>query len=250
MNKLQKSKNTQYTDNSMNEKKTLRRQEYVWTWFAFLLHRYKRLVPYELYPFLRWYIVLSFLVSFSIATLALNMIFAPPTYHIGENVKKIAKESFTQKIASFFLPQSKCWTCEEPVPFDAFTLAQLIHAADTSITLVDIRSKQEYDAGHIKTAINIPVYTDVTHIVASEVPSSSLSSTFQKIYKANKLLVLYDNSNASSLDEATVSKLSSDHIKAVVLSVGWNEWVHLKNLWVPEKEWNSFIPEDYIELEK
>ena len=157
---------------------------------------------------------------------------------------------------SNFLPKSSntstnianCFTCKPATLYDPYLLSQKIRSKDDSFVIVDLRSREEYMSGHIRTAISIPTYTSLENIEKTERPKADIVYDFAKIHSKN--IVIYGSSSTSSITNSIHDLLSQNHISSIVLSIGWNEWYNFRNAWVPEGQWDSFDPDNYSVLGK
>ncbi len=120
------------------------------------------------------------------------------------------------------------------VYLDPVDLLDLIKNNDKNYILIDIRSKEEFNKGHIKTAVNLT-------------PEALLKKTNDL---RKKTVILYGQTSYSSITKNTVYSLLEKNIKVKVLSVGWNEFFHFRNLWLPEILWNKMRIDQFVELAK
>jgi len=127
--------------------------------------------------------------------------------------------------------------------YDPFNLVEDIQTNNSLVAIIDIRSKTEYEQGHIRNAINIPVYMSLSHLKDSVVSDSVLIAEFSKI-KASSI-VIYGNSASSTIPLAVKNVLAKHNISTQVLSIGWNEWHDFRNIWVPQALWDNFDIDRY-----
>lgn len=119
-----------------------------------------------------------------------------------------------------------------------------IQAGNLSVTLVDLRSAQEYKKEHIKGAINIPAYRDPDSPSYYDV--ERIVTFFQSL-PSTKDIVVYCYSTPC-MTGRKIGKILADHgIYVKHLGIGWNEWRYHWTLWNHEHEWNITTPDDYIE---
>jgi rhodanese-related sulfurtransferase len=111
--------------------------------------------------------------------------------------------------------------------------------------LVDLRSREEYEKGHIVGAINIPAY---------ENPQTPAYDDVDRIVKAfaslpkDKEIIVYCYS-IPCMTGRKIGKILAEHgIYVKHLGIGWNEWRYFWNLWNHDWEWNITNPEDYIAI--
>jgi rhodanese-related sulfurtransferase len=139
-----------------------------------------------------------------------------------------------------------CFTCStESFIYDPFILAQKIGKHDATITIVDVRSAQEFNKGHIRTAINIPSYTSLNAIEDTEVATGELVTSFQSL--SGKQIIIYGSSAGSTIPSSLAAVLQKQNIHVHILGIGWNEWRHMKTIWVPQSAWDTFDVMQYVE---
>ena len=90
-------------------------------------------------------------------------------------------------------------------------LSQWIIQGKNDFTLVDIRSKEEFAKGHIRTAKNIPL------------PVLLKRSTMEREFIDGKMVVLYSNGTSHAAQAWLVLKTAG--IDCYVLEGGYNYWV-------------------------
>jgi len=93
---------------------------------------------------------------------------------------------------------------------DPQILSQWIVEGNTDFILIDIRSFEEFQAGHIKTAVNMPL------------PELIEKETIESL-NSNKLLILYSN-GVSHASQAWVILHSAGKKNVLVLEGGLNYW--------------------------
>lgn len=121
-------------------------------------------------------------------------------------MKKIRIVSLLSLLCAFF----SCYAQDrgfESVSSDAFE--KLI--ADTSVVRLDVRTAEEFEAGHIENAINIDVLKD-------DFEANALS-----ILPVGKVLAVYCRSGRRSKKAAHI--LVKSGYKVIELEQGYNGWV-------------------------
>ena len=113
-------------------------------------------------------------------------------------------------------------------------LRGLIDKKDQNYVLVDLRTKAEYDAEHIITAINIP---------APNLDENQLLAEFNKIPKDKKIIV-YCYSAYCTLGRQVGQFLANNGIYIRDLDAGWSEWRYYWGIWNPGED--SKVGEKYI----
>ncbi len=131
---------------------------------------------------------------------------------------------------------------------DPVVLLGMIKKNNPDYVLIDVRSASEFDQGHIKTAVSVPVYGTQFLRADGSIDKKGLKEAFAKATKDKKQIVLYGQSQYSAYPEVIIEALRLKN--AQVLSVGWNEWMHFKNLWLPESDWNRIDVRDYVQVQE
>jgi len=133
---------------------------------------------------------------------------------------------------------------ENAVLVSPHSLRKRMDKKDTNYILVDLRSPQEYQREHIKTAINIPAYINPDTSAYNEV--ERITQAFQKLPK-DKEIIVYCYS-IPCMTGRKIGKMLADHgVYVKSLGIGWNEWRYFWRLWNHEHEWSLTKVEDYIE---
>lgn len=133
---------------------------------------------------------------------------------------------------------------------DPNQLVQKFDKGDSDFMLIDLRSKEEFDKERIKYAINFPTYS-ITSGQAKNI-EYSVGSLVNELAKKGikKYIVVYGNFSGSQVTKDVVSNLTARGLPAMELSIGWNEWRHFRNLWLPESQWDSFDASRYLEIKE
>lgn len=133
------------------------------------------------------------------------------------------------------------WAKQDQFYYDPI---QIVTYSSTA-TLVDIRRNEEYKAEHIMGAINIPVETKAED--QNEISNKKeVLEAFKKL-DSKKEIVIYGDNSYSSKPIKTAALLTQKGIPVQVMSVGWNEFRHLTNFWLPEHLWNKVLIIDFLE---
>lgn len=147
--------------------------------------------------------IISGLVGGAIAAYVINK--------SNDSVDSRIKNTYEDEIATFVSPT---------------TLRKMIDQKSKNYILVDLRSKPEYDAEHIVTAINIPSVSMTANEIVTE---------FAKLPK-NKQIIVHCYSASCTLGR-TIGKLLAEHGMYVnELDVGWSEWRYHWDLWNPGQD--------------
>jgi rhodanese-related sulfurtransferase len=135
---------------------------------------------------------------------------------------------------------------DQMVKLDPYQLVQKFNKNDSDFMLVDLRSKEVYDKEHIRTAINFPTYSSVNkHVDSIPYDINALVNELAK-KGMKKYIIVYGDFSGSVATKDVVAKLTERGLSAMALSIGWNEWRHFRNLWLPESEWDSFDASRYL----
>lgn len=110
-------------------------------------------------------------------------------------------------------------------------------------TVVDLRSKQEYEKEHVIGSINIPAYSDPDTSAYGDV--DRIVNEFKKLPK-DKDIVVYCYSAPCMTGRKIGEVLTENGIFVKHLGIGWNEWRYHWNSWNHEHEWSQTIVDDYI----
>ena len=93
--------------------------------------------------------------------------------------------------------------------------ADFIELQDSDYTLIDVRTQDEFDLGHIDTAINLDFYSDTFQNDILSLPK-------------NETIVLYCRTNNRSSKTATILK-ENGYRDILVIRGGITEWVKKGN---------------------
>jgi rhodanese-related sulfurtransferase len=115
---------------------------------------------------------------------------------------------------------------ENTVAISPATLRKMIDEKDTSYILVDLRSKEEYNAEHIVGAINVPAVT---------IDEKEILSSFKSLPK-DKQIIVYCYSAYCMLGRQIGQVLANNGINVKDLNVGWSEWKYYWGLWNPGED--------------
>lgn len=123
---------------------------------------------------------------------------------------------------------------------DPYELSKRIDARDQSYTLIDLRDRESFIKEHIKTAVNVP-YVD------NKVDMRNIEDITKKVKEEPVILYSYTSYTQETL-QAAIFFLQRG-IQTKILRVGWNEWRHFSNLWIPEPKWQTVQVDLYVEGE-
>lgn len=132
---------------------------------------------------------------------------------------------------------------ENAVHVSPHSLRKSVDKGDSSYTLVDLRSQEEYEKEHIIGAINIPAYKDKDNSDYGAV--ERIVGAFSEL-PADKSIIVYCYSIPCMTGRKVGKMLAERGIYVKQLGIGWNEWRYFWNLWNHEHEWNATTVSDYI----
>ncbi len=136
---------------------------------------------------------------------------------------------------------------ENAVHVSPHSLRKKIADGKQDFVLVDLRSAEEYEKGHIVSAVNIPAYSDPDHSAYDEV--DRIVSSFEALPKG-KDIVVYCYSIPCMTGRKVGAMLTKHGLYVQHLGIGWNEWRYFWTLWNHEHEWSKTSVDDYVSLGK
>ena len=109
------------------------------------------------------------------------------------------------------------FSCEQinPSEINIISESDFIELQDSDYTLIDVRTQDEFDLGHIDGAINLDFYSD------------SFQNDILSIPK-NETIILYCRTNNRSSKTATILK-ENGYREILVIRGGITEWVKKGN---------------------
>jgi len=169
----------------------------------------------------------SFLVTAGIGIFSFKYFLAVRGFWRESNSSKIMQND------KLLGEKQKLLTAEKSLFLDPLELILWFKEKKENFLLVDIRGEEAYQKGHLLSAVRF----------------KSLES-FKKLPTEGRLLVLYGNFGG----EMTTRKVALDLLKEgydlKILTIGFNEFRHLKAFWVPRDEWDSLTIEELVEGEE
>jgi rhodanese-related sulfurtransferase len=115
---------------------------------------------------------------------------------------------------------------ENKVAVSPATLRKMIDEKDSSFILIDLRSKEEFNAEHIIGAINIPAVT---------MNEDEIILAFKKL-PPEKTAIVHCYSAYCMLGKQVGQVLANQGIEVKDLNIGWSEWKYFWNLWNPGED--------------
>ncbi len=150
--------------------------------------------------------------------------------------KETSKESEQKLIKAFY-------DTENLVSVSPHGMRIKMDAGEFNSVLVDLRSSEEYELGHITGAINIPAYKDKNTPDYGAV--ERILGEFKKLSK-DKEIIMYCYSTACMTSRKIGKLLADNGIYAKHLNIGWNEWKNDWQGWNHQHEWYTTWPYQYI----
>ena len=127
---------------------------------------------------------------------------------------------------------------------DPYTILQGFRKGKQDFLLVDVRSKRDFEKAHIKTAVSFPLYEENGEVKNI---TGSTADEFIRQYRQKNSVVVYAQFSGSQPSKDFAAVLRQAGVQASPLAIGWNEWRHFRNLWVPESQWDEVQVEEFIE---
>ena len=91
----------------------------------------------------------------------------------------------------------------------------------------------------------MPVYgTDLVD-ENGEVDKGRIRKAINDKFGNKDMVIVYGHSQHSSLSSKVADSIGE---RAIPLGIGWNEWAHFKQWWVPENRWNDVDVSSYIQV--
>jgi len=163
-------------------------------------------------------VIIPFVVSF--ITVFLLVYISPNLFKIKKEQTSAPKPKLKELIE-----------LEKYLYIDPMTVIKLIDSSDKKVILVDIRDETSYKKAHIRGAKNYLIDQTKNNL---------------KEFKNKKVIIYGDTSFSISSKEVALFLLEKG-VDARLMSVGWNEFRHFKNFWVPESQWSEIDINKYIQ---
>ncbi len=171
-------------------------------------------------------LVLPFLISFIIGLLAFSFSANYKNQSSKKEIVKILEEKSAPKDKLKELIE-----LEKFIYLDPMVLLQIIDSNTSEAIIIDLRDNPSYQKAHIKGAVTYP--------------KEKLTRELSKLKK--KKIILYSDTAYSLTAKETILTLLNKGFDVRLLSIGWNEFRHFKNLWVPESSWDKIDVNKYIQ---
>jgi rhodanese-related sulfurtransferase len=158
------------------------------------------------------------------------------TYVQGKLTKETVQEREHRLIKEYYDTENK-------VSVSPHGMRLKMDAGEFTAVLVDLRSQEEYEEGHITGAINIPAYKDKNTPDYGAV--ERIVGEFKKIPKEKEIIV-YCYSVACMTSRKIGAMLADQDIFVKHLNIGWNEWRNDWQSFNHQHEWYSTWSYQYI----
>lgn len=111
--------------------------------------------------------------------------------------------------------------------YDPLLLASKLKKGDKDIIVVDIRSKEDYEKGHIVTAVNLPVFGTGLMSESGNLDEARIEKAISEITKEGQIIILYGQNAYSTTPTAIAQLLIDQYPDIKPLAIGFDEWVFL-----------------------
>lgn len=119
----------------------------------------------------------------------------------------------------------------ENLYIEPILLIDILKNKNEQIQLVDTRDIISFKKEHLKSAVNFSSITD-----------------FKKKFINKKLIfIVYGNYSFEKRPIEVAYELIKSGFKVKILTIGYNEFRHLKVFWLPQSQWDKFQPTDFVE---
>lgn len=184
-------------------------------------------------------VIFLFLTGFMISSVLTILVF--------NSILGIVRIGFVMPQFDWFSPQKDFFSVNSKNQIvDPYELLLRLKNHKNDFILIDLRTNQEYQKGHISTAINISGYKSPEDLTFSSDQKKRVKGMFSPLYSKGKQIVLYAQTSYSQTP-SLVANLIGHTGQVSILGIGYNEWAHMKTLWVPEAEWSSINPDDFVQ---
>jgi hypothetical protein len=131
--------------------------------------------------------------------------------------------------------------------FDPIYLINDLNYESQSYILVDTRSPEEFKTGHIKSALNAPLYKDFKSIEQSKTKLSEFRNNILNLNKKNKTVILYGYFSKSQILIDGANYLLNYRIKTQLLSISWYEFKNSPFSWMPGNDMGNTEINKFLE---
>ncbi len=117
----------------------------------------------------------------------------------------------------------------ETEKYDHLLLASKLRKEEDDFVIVDIRSEKDFEAGHIVTAVSIPVYETDLVTEKGDLDGEAVANAFQEVAELKKLVIVYGPNAYAVLPDEIAVLLSKEGVSIKPLAVGFKEWEFLNS---------------------
>lgn len=111
--------------------------------------------------------------------------------------------------------------------YDPLLLSSKLRKKEVGITIIDIRSKEDFDKGHILTALSLPIYGTTLVDKNGDVDEGEIKKLLGTYLKSGELIIVYGQNAYSTIPIDIVALVNDRFPNIKPLAIGWEEWVHL-----------------------
>lgn len=140
-------------------------------------------------------------------------------------------------------PYLEYYTTENAVAVSPHDLRMEMDKWSVDFIIVDLRTAGEYQAEHIRWAINIPGIANDKDATSQE---ARIVAAFEKLPK-DKRIIVHCYTHYCMLAKHVGLMLAKQWIHVHELNIGWNEWRYQWDLWNGEGTSKSVNVMDYLE---
>jgi rhodanese-related sulfurtransferase len=193
------------------------------------------------------FFVIPFLISFIILFASLLAFAAKDPIHVPSLKVKTSIHGVGDILSTLSKLGNHATSLKGQEVFDPYQVKLDLDKGNMFYTLIDIRSPQEFVRGHIRDAINLPAYNSFSDVKNLSLSENTIVKNLRATMPHKKPIVIYGTTRDSQITHDISAILSRNGYEVSTLGVGWNEWRHFTNLWVPEAGWESFQIENYVD---
>lgn len=111
--------------------------------------------------------------------------------------------------------------------YDPLLLASKLKKGDNDFLLIDIRSKEDYEKGHIVNAVNLPVFGTVLMSESGTLNKEGIEKALTGIIQGDKIVILYGQNAYSTTPTTIANLLIGQYPNIKPLAIGFDEWAFL-----------------------
>jgi len=131
---------------------------------------------------------------------------------------------------------------EELLYLDPVLLKTYLDNDSKDFSLIDIRSKTEFDSGHIKKAQSNPLYLDYKNPYETYVNGNDWLKETKSLSRGKKIIILYGYNHEADMILEVANLLKENNLKVKILGVNWNDWQNNFYQWMPGAAFGGMAP--------